>query len=116
MCELSDEFSNSYGSMALLELYAAPRVTVTSRFDRSMSFMHVVRMLHRAFARHDSDVQDRVDRGEDPEGKPWQETLQEIFVNFFRTVGLLMSMMVAPTGAHDSTCMQRGALFGSVVS
>ena len=83
VCELSDEFSNSYGSMALLELYAAPRVTVTSRFDRSMAFMHIVRMLHRAFARHDSDVQDRVERGEVREGKPWQETLQEIFVDFF---------------------------------
>ena len=77
--------------------------------------MHIIRTLHRAFVKHEADVQDRVDRGEDPEDTPMQETLQELFVNFFRTSGLPMSMMIVPAGAYDNTCTQRSAFFGAMV-
>jgi hypothetical protein len=103
--------------MALLELYAAPQVTLASKFDRIMTFMHVVRMLHRALARHESDVRNRTDRWKPPE--PWQKTLQDLFVDLFRIVGLPgMSGMptLIITGAYEDTCMQNGALFGSVVA
>ena len=66
--------------------------------------------------KHEADVQDRVDRGEDPEDTPMQETLQELFVNFPRRSGMPMSMMVVPAGAYDKTCTQRSPLFGAMVS
>ena len=115
VCTVCDGFSDSYGPMALLELYAAPQVTLTSRFHRSMSFMHVVRMMHLAFARHESDVRNRTDRWTNPE--PWQKTLQDIFDDFFRTVGLPgKSGMPTLTCAYEDTGMQSGALFGSLVA
>ena len=64
--------------MALLELYAAPRITTASRFKTSMSYMHIVRTLQRAFVRYDADVQDRVAEGEDLDDAPMQEMLQEL--------------------------------------
>ena len=102
--------------MALLELYAAPRITVASRFKTSMSFMHMIRTLHRAFLKHDADVQDRVEEGEDLDDTPMQETPQELFVDFFRTVGMPMSMIAVPAAPYDKKCKQRSALFGAMVS
>ena len=48
-------------------------------------------------------VQDRVDQGEDPEDTPMQETLQELFVDFFRTSGMPMSVKAVPAGAYDKS-------------
>ena len=66
--------------------------------------------------KHDADVQERVEEGEDPEDTPRQETLQELFVDFFRTSGMPMSMIAIPAGAYDKKCKQLSALFGALVS
>ena len=58
VCDIADESSNSYGPMGLFELYAGARMTPTSRFHRSMSFMHVMRALHLAFKRYDRDLRE----------------------------------------------------------
>ena len=113
VCELSHEFSNSYRPMALFELYTAPRTTVASRFEATMSFMHIVRAIHRAFVKHQADVQDQLDNGGDPEDTPLKETLQGHFANFSRASGM---PMVVPAGAYDKTCTRRSALFGVIIS
>ena len=114
--ELSDESSKSYGPMALVELYAAPRLTVASRFKKTMSFVHILRTAQRALVKYDDDVKDRIDEGEDIHDKPMQETLMELFVDFFRTSAMPISMVAIPMGKYDEKCKQRSALFGAMVS
>ena len=61
-------------------------------------------------------MKDRVVEGEDLDDKPMQETLQELFVDFFRTSAMPMSMIAIPAGTYDKKCKQRSALFGAMVS
>ena len=78
--------------------------------------MHAVRTLQRALVRCDDDVKGRVGEGEDLDDKPMQETLQELFVDFFRTPAMPMSMIAIPAGTYGKKCKQRGALFGAMIS
>ena len=106
---MSDEFSSSYGPMALLEVYAGARMTPTSRFHRSKTFMYVVHALHQAFTRYEHDVSSRTDRWNAPE--PWHRMLQLIYDDFFLSMGLpAMTRMPTLTGAHDYMRMSSGPL------
>ena len=115
VCMFADEFSSSYGPMGLFELYAGARMTPTSRFHRSMSFMHVVRTLHLAFARYERDVRNRTDRWNTPE--PWHTMLQRFYNEFFVSMGLPgMTRMPTLTGAHDDIHMHSSAVLGSLAA
>ena len=120
VCDIADESSNSYGPMGLFELYAGARMTPSTRFHRSMSFMHVKRALHLAFKR---DVRDLREESQWGTRHPWHKRLRSLYFQFFNEMARpKMTGMPTLTEAFDcihnvnNTMRSSDIIYGSMAT